>query len=80
MKIRKRQPLDEVHRRPVLFFRFARKSGDDIRANRGVRQSFVDDFDSPGIMRSAVPPVHRVKNAVRPRLQRHVKMRRDSFR
>ena len=70
---------DELQCLCMLLLRFARKSGNDVSADRGVRQPFANQLDTARIMFRAIPAVHGAKNAVAGGLQRHMKMRRDAI-
>ena len=74
MKVSEREALDERQRGGVIFFPFARKTGDDVGADGGVRKKRVDELDAAGIVFDAIPAVHSREDAIGAGLQRHVKV------
>jgi len=78
VKIGERQALDKGHRCGVVFVGFARESGDDVSADRGVGQMLSNELDAAGVVLGAIPAMHGGQNAVGPGLQRHVKMLCDA--
>ena len=56
------------------FFRFSRKSGDEIRADRGVRPRFLDPFDRMDRIGTAVTTLHPLEDQVVSSLERQVEM------
>ena len=71
--------LNESHCGGVIGFGFARKPCDNVGADGGVGQAFVDEFDAAGVVLGAVPAVHGREYAIRGGLQRHVEMRREAI-
>ena len=59
-------------------FGFAGEAGDDVGADGGVGEAFVDEFDAAGVVLGAVPAVHGGKDAVGTGLQRHMEMLGDA--
>ncbi len=51
--------FNEGQRCSVVVFGFTGKAGDDISADGGMREAFVDEFDAAGIVLGAIPAVHR---------------------
>ena len=58
MEIGEGEALDEGECGGVVVFEFAGETGDDVGADGGVREAFVDEFDTAGIVLGAVPAVH----------------------
>ena len=48
MKIREWPLFDETHRGGVICFGLARKAGDDVGTDSGVRESLMDQFEAAG--------------------------------
>ena len=71
--------FDETQGGGVIRFGFAGKTGDDVRADGGVRQAVADEFNAAGIMFGAIPAVHGREDLVGSRLQRHVEMRGEAI-
>src|SRR5882724_2379899 len=63
----------------MVVFGFAGEAGDDISADGGVRETFVDEFDAAGVVFGAVPAVHGGEDAVGSGLQGHVKVLGDAI-
>src|SRR4029453_9349583 len=80
MRVGHRQRLEQPCRRGELCVALARKSDDDVRSDRRVRQLRVDSFDDGAKVGRAVWPSHRTKHDVGPVLQRQMKMGRDARR
>ncbi len=79
MEIGEGQALDESERGGVVVFRFAGEAGDDVGADGGVREAFVDERDAAGVVFRTVPAVHGGEDAVGAGLQRHVEVLSDSL-
>ena len=73
------QALDEGDRGGVVVFRFAGKAGDDVSADGGVGEAFVDELDAAGVVLSAVPAMHGGEDGVGSGLQRHVEVPGDAI-
>lgn len=79
VEIGEREAFDESHGCGVVVFGFAGEAGDDVGANGGVGEAFMDEFDAAGVMLGAIPAVHGGENAVGSRLQWHVEMLGDAI-
>ena len=56
--------FDEPHRRGVIVFRFAGKTGEYVGTNGSMRQDVADQFDAARVVFGAVPAVHSGEDAV----------------
>ena len=79
MEIGERQILDKAERGSVIFFGFARETGDDIGADGGVGEEFADRLDAAGIVFGAIPAMHGGEDTVGSRLERHVEVRGEAI-
>jgi len=77
--IGKGQTFDEGHGGGVVVFGFAWEAGDDVGADSGVGETFVDEFDAAAVMLGAVPAVHGGKDAVGGGLQGQVEVLGDAI-
>ncbi len=59
MEIGEGARFNEGQRCSVVGFGFAGEAGDDIGADGGMREAFVDEFDAAGIVLGAIPAAHR---------------------
>jgi hypothetical protein len=74
VEVGERKRLDEMERGVMLSFGFTGKARDDVGANGGVSERFADELDASLVVAGAVPAVHGGEDAVRPGLERHVKV------
>ena len=72
------ETFDELERGGVVIFGFAGEAGNDVGADGGVGEAFVDEFDAAGVMFGAIPAVHSGEDAVGARLERHVEVLGDA--
>ncbi len=63
----------------MVSFGFVGEPGDDVGADSGVGQTFVDEFDAAGVVLGAIPAVHGGEDAVGGGLQRHVEVLGDAI-
>ena len=75
VQIREGALFDKAERGGVVVLGFAGKTGEDIGANRGMRENLADEFDAARVMFGAIPAVHGGKNAIGGGLQRHMEVR-----
>ncbi len=79
VEIGERQILDKAERGSVIFFGFARETGDDIGADGGVGEEFADELDAAGIVFGAIPAMHGGEDTVGSGLERHVEVRGEAI-
>jgi len=79
MEIGEGEALDEGERGDVVVFSFAGEAGDDVGADGGVGETFVDEFDAACVVRGAIPAVHGGEHAVGRGLQGHVEVLGDAI-
>ena len=72
------ETFDERECGGVVVFGFAGEAGDDVGANGGVGEAFVDELNAAGVMLGAVPAMHGGENAVGGGLQGHVEVLGDA--
>jgi len=58
VEVGEREAFDEGERGGVVVFGFAGEAGDDVGADGGVGETFVDEFDAAGVMLGTIPAVH----------------------
>ena len=58
VEVGERAGFDEVQGGGVIVFGFAGEAGDDVGADGGVGQLFLDEVDAAGVVFGAVPAVH----------------------
>jgi hypothetical protein len=74
VKVSERKTLDEGESGGVIGFGFARKAGDDVSADGGVRKLLANELEAASVMFSAIPAMHGGEDAVRAGLQGHVEV------
>jgi hypothetical protein len=70
--------LDEGESGFVVSVGLAGEAGDDIGADGGVRQAFVNEFEAASVVGDAITAVHGGEDAVGAGLQRHVEVLREA--
>ena len=79
MEIGEGEAFDEGHGGGVVVLGFAGEAGDDVGADGGMGESFVNEFDAAGVVLGAIPAVHGGENAVGGGLQGHVEVLGDAI-
>ena len=80
VEITERAGLDKTHGGGVVVFGFAGETGDDVGADGGVGQLFLDEVDAAGVVFGAIPAVHGGEDFVGGGLERHMEMFREAWR
>ena len=78
VQVGERARCDEVECGGVIGIGFAGEARDDVRADGGVREMLVDEFDAAGIVFGAIPAMHGGEDAVGSGLQGHVEVGSDA--